>query len=63
MSQIRITMTAFSNITYNYEVELDITPEEWAEMSREEHMEVYEEVIWEDIEIAATDAETGEYLD
>lgn len=58
-----LKMSAFSNITYNNEIETGITVEEWAEMSREERLEAMTDALWEDIEVIATDEETGEYLD
>lgn len=63
MSTVTIKMSAFSNITYNPEFETEIPVEDWNAMSREERLEILTQALWEDIEVAAIDSETGEYLD
>lgn len=58
-----LKMSAFSNISYNNEVDTYVSVEEWNELSREERLEVMSDALWEDIEVSAVDGETGEYLD
>lgn len=63
MSNVIIKMGANSNITYNNEYDTYISVEEWAEMTNAEKNAVIEEAMWDDIDAAAVDEETGEYLD
>lgn len=63
MSNVIIQMGANSNISYNRNYETYISVEEWAEMTNAEKNAVIEEAMWDDIDAAAVDEETGEYLD
>lgn len=47
---VTLRFSAWSNISYHYEYDTDISAEEWAEMSDEEKFKVANEAIWEDVE-------------
>lgn len=56
--KIRVRASAFSNISYDLDETIDseMTPEEWAELSEEERLDLMqewaEEALWEDISLS-----------
>lgn len=62
MSNVVFKMSAYSNISYNREVETGISVDEWAQMSDHEKVEMMQQELWEDIDISAVNEDTGEYL-
>ena len=62
MSNVNFRMVANSNISYDREVDTEITVEEWQEMDRGEKVKVMTELLWEDIDVYPV-TEDGEPLE